>query len=44
MTAYNEDGSIESLLKDMEPFKDHTVIVNDGSTDETGNIICKCGF
>ena len=42
--AYNEARSIESLLKGMEPFKNHTVIVNDGSTDETWDMIQKHGF
>ncbi|WP_287492279.1 glycosyltransferase family 2 protein [Sellimonas sp.] len=42
--AYNEARNIESVLKGMEPFKKHTIIVNDGSTDETWDIIRKCGF
>ena len=42
--AYNEARGMESLLKGMEPFKDHTVIVNDGSTDETKDVIYRCGF
>ena len=44
MPAYNEAKGIESVLKGMESFKDFTVIINDGSTDETWDIIQKCGF
>ena len=44
VSAYNEARSMESLLKSMESFKQYTVIVNDGSTDETGDIIRKHGF
>ena len=42
--ACHEARGMESLLKGMEPFKEQIVIVNDGSTDETGDIICKYGF
>ena len=44
ISAYNEARSIESVLKGMEPFKNHILIVNDGSTDETWDMIQKYGF
>lgn len=42
--AFNEEKNIKSLLLDMIPYKDRTIIINDGSTDCTKEIVCNLGF
>lgn len=41
--AYNEEGSIEVVIKDVRKYVDNIVVVNDGSTDRTENIARKEG-
>ncbi len=42
--AFNEEKNIKSLLLDMIPYKDRTIIINDGSTDCTKEIVYNLGF
>lgn len=44
MPAYNEASKIESLLVDMLPYRENTIIINDGSIDCTSSIIHKYKF
>jgi len=42
--AYNEEKKLPQLLKQLEEYKDYVLIVDDGSTDESGKIVSKFGF
>lgn len=44
MPAYNEEKNIGSLLSTMIPYRDNTIIINDGSIDNTYSIIRSYGF
>lgn len=44
MPAYNEEKKIGSLLLAMSPYRDNTLIINDGSVDHTSSIIHSYGF
>ena len=39
--AFNEEKRIGKLLDKLEMMKYHTVVINDGSTDKTQDIIAK---
>jgi len=41
--AYNEENTISDVIEKTNecPYVDQIIVVNDGSTDNTGNIICK---
>ena len=42
--AFNEEKNIKSLLLDMIPYKDKTIIINDASTDCTKEIVYNLDF
>ncbi|MDP4282570.1 MAG: DUF2062 domain-containing protein [Bacteroidota bacterium] len=39
MPTFNNAGTLESVIRDVEDFTEDIIIVNDGSTDETSSII-----
>lgn len=39
--AYNEGGTIESVIRDCERYSNTIIIVNDGSSDNTAEILAK---
>lgn len=44
MPAFNEEKNIKPLLENMVAYKENTIIINDGSIDNTKNIIRNYGF
>ena len=42
--AYNASKTLERTLKSLEEYKDRTIVVDDGSTDETPIVAKKHGF
>ena len=39
MPTYNNAGTIATVISDVKAFTDDVIVVNDGSTDDTKNIL-----
>lgn len=44
MPAYNEAAKIGKLLENMQPYKSNVLVIDDGSKDQTRQIIDDYGF
>jgi cellulose synthase/poly-beta-1,6-N-acetylglucosamine synthase-like glycosyltransferase len=44
ITAYNAERTIEKTLKHVEKYRERTIVVDDGSKDETSKIAMNFGF
>ncbi len=44
LPAYNVASRIPHILEGLLQYKERTIIIDDGSVDETSNIVKKCGF